>query len=95
MIQALLHIFGSYLGSQNVFEWWKYTEDFSKSRREHIYHWGKINGKLATHRYPRPACGDNGGKPERAALQKVPGKDSETGEDIATLWCQLTMFDAM
>lgn len=55
----------------------------------------KLMGKLATHRYPRPAHGDNGGKPERAALQKVPGKDSETGEDIATLWCQLTMFDAI
>lgn len=55
----------------------------------------KLRGTLASHRYPRPAHGDNGRTPQRAALQKVPGNNSEIREDVTMLWCQPTMFDAM
>lgn len=49
------------MDSPHLFQCWKYTEGFSKSRKSaSIYTGAKLTGSLACHGYPRPAYDDNG-----------------------------------
>lgn len=79
---AFLPRLGRYLGSQNVLEWWKYIDNFRKSRGRHIYHWDKINGEGGKPQVSQTSSWWHGGKPGRADLQKILERDSETREDI-------------